>query len=526
MASVFSDVISVPESRVASPRLNRNSVSTVTSIIAPTINAVPLTINLPAASTSEIELREVPTKEDSGIGLDKEMAKEALGMEMEKGLSRVSLSDTKIPVDLELALPPAPPPKPTLHGWLTVCGVFLIQLAVMGLVSSFGVFQDYYAQTFMPNVTPSNISWIGTVPLFLGFGCGLVGGRIYDRGWFKASMCAGAFIFIICFFLLSLAKEHNFYQVFLPQGLGTGFALMLIYTPSFSAVAVQFRQQRALAMGIIASASPLGGIIYSVMINNLFRSVGFGWAVRIAAFVALACLVVGLGILLALPNRLFVRPPLPPGTLPPVQLPLHKLIDLPYYLVLISGFCLGIGTYYPLFYIELFAINHGVNANLAFYSVAIMNAACILGRIVPNWLGDKFGAIEVAIPSIFLNGAVCFAMLKASNVPGAVLFSSFYGFFLGASISLYLPVVYAVTPKGLDLGRSMGVGLGPVGLGFLIGSPIISVAQSLTPTTYVWWKGTTIASTFLIGAAAFMAAAVWVHSRRMKRAQLQAKTII
>lgn len=39
--------------------------------------------------------------------------------------------------------------------------------------------------------------------------------------------------------------------------------------------------------------------------------------------------------------------------------------------------------------------------------------------------------------------------------------------------------------------QSMGIGLGPVGLGFLVGSPTIAAVQG---PANVWWKGVTLAS--------------------------------
>ncbi|KAF9257454.1 MFS general substrate transporter [Marasmius fiardii PR-910] len=405
--------------------------------------------------------------------------------------------------------------KPTLEAWMTVAGVFLIQLSTMGLVSAFGVFQEFYTGSWLTNVSSFNISWIGTVPLFLGFGFGLVGGRIFDKGYIRHTMIAGSLLFIVCFFLLSLVKPGKYYQVFLPQGLGAGFSLMLVYAPSFSVVAVQFKELRALAMGIVSAASPLGGVIYSIMFNNLFRSVGYAWAVRIGAFIALACLFVG-NLLLRPPPR---SPPASSHFANQSKPSLFRIIDLPYILVLISGFFLGIGTYYPLFFIQLFAVLHGVSETMSFYSVAIMNFACFIGRIAPNYMADKLGVLKIAIPCIVLNGVVCFAMLGATSVVGVVMFSIVYGFFLGASISLYLPVVYFVTPRGMDLGRSMGIGLGPVGLGLLIGSPVISATQRKSDTEYDWWKGVTLAGVVLIAAGVIMSAAVAVHKRRVRRAE-------
>ena len=48
------------------------------------------------------------------------------------------------------------------------------------------------------------------------------------------------------------------------------------------------RVQFALATGIAASGSSLGGVIYPIVLYKVLRKVGFSWAVRIIGFIALA----------------------------------------------------------------------------------------------------------------------------------------------------------------------------------------------------------------------------------------------
>jgi len=53
---------------------------------------------------------------------------------------------------------------------------------IISYVSAFGVYQDYYTRVFLNNNTPSEISWIGSVQLFLQYALGVVVGRIFDIG--------------------------------------------------------------------------------------------------------------------------------------------------------------------------------------------------------------------------------------------------------------------------------------------------------------------------------------------------------
>ena len=47
------------------------------------------------------------------------------------------------------------------------------------------------------------------------------------------------------------------------------------------------------------------------------------------------------------------------------------------------------GLYVPFFYVASYGNNIGVRADIAFYLLIILNAASILGRILPPFVADK-----------------------------------------------------------------------------------------------------------------------------------------
>lgn len=80
----------------------------------------------------------------------------------------------------------------------TVAGAFLLQMCAVGpvcgthwifqynelilflQVTSFGVFQAFYTTSFLQSFSASDISWIGSVQLFLELSLGFVGGKLYE----------------------------------------------------------------------------------------------------------------------------------------------------------------------------------------------------------------------------------------------------------------------------------------------------------------------------------------------------------
>ncbi|KAI5885704.1 MFS general substrate transporter [Schizophyllum commune H4-8] len=185
-------------------------------------------------------------------------------------------------------------PRGKWKAWSTVIGAFLIQFYVVGILTGFGVFQEYYTTAWLPRYTTSDISWIGGVQYMFELGLGPVAGRLYDAGYGRLSTLLGSFISMFSFFMLSLVKPNQYYQVFLVQGVGMGLGLMFVFGTTMTMVSQHFRGQRALAMGIVAASAPLGSIMYTILLNHLFHGpVGFAWGMRYVAFATLGCFVVG-----------------------------------------------------------------------------------------------------------------------------------------------------------------------------------------------------------------------------------------
>ncbi|KAH9841055.1 major facilitator superfamily domain-containing protein [Rhodofomes roseus] len=425
------------------------------------------------------------------------------------------------------------------RAWLTVVGAFFMQFSVIGFMSAFGVMQAYYVRTFLSHSSASAISWIGSIQTLLDLTLGAFLGPLLDRGYLRHVLIGGSVIFVICHFLLSLAQPQHYYQVLLSQGIGMGLGMGSIFLPTSVLVSQHFHKKKALAMGIVPAGGSLGAVAFSIALNYLFNGpLGFGWAIRIIAFICLGLLLVGN--LLLFDARPATQPTAvpgiqekPPGTLTAgrtddedaatktdrtsgdpeeAAAPRPPLLDRRYACILVQGFLTGLGLWFPPSYVQLFAEQHGVGRELSFYSLAILNAANALGRVLPNWLGDRWGALAVYVPCLVVGSVLQFALLGCTTAYGLVLFTVFYGFFSGTAVSLYLPAVASISADGADVGKRMGIALFPVGIGALVGTPI---GGALIGHDYVWWKGVVFAAvTGLAGAAVAGSALVRGPCRR------------
>ncbi|KAJ7108974.1 major facilitator superfamily domain-containing protein [Mycena crocata] len=370
-------------------------------------------------------------------------------------------------------------PEGGLQAWSTVAGAFLIQFCGFGYTTSFGVYQDFYKREYLTHSSSSAISWIGSVNAFLVISLGLVSGRLYDRGYFYELLYGGSALLCFSIFMLSLCKPQQLYQIFLAQGLGAGLGAGIVYVPSVAIVSHYFQKRRALAMSIVASGSSLGAVIHPIMLNNTLRShLGFGNAVR-----ASAGLVSGLSLIACL----LMRPRLPPSK---VHLPFWKSVrrfshDRPYVLATTGMPTFYIGLYFPLFYLQLDAVTHGLSQTFSFYSLVIMNASSFVGRLFPGFFASRLGILNMLTAASGAGAILILSMIALKTVASVVVIGVLYGFCIGVFVTLMAPLVALLTADQGELGLRMGVSFAIMGIGGFIGPPING---ALLTGDFIWWR--------------------------------------
>ena len=105
--------------------------------------------------------------------------------------------------------------------------------------------------------------------------------------------------------MASISEEY--YQFLLSQAVCSPIGASMVFYPAFSATISWFFKKRAMAVGIAAAGSSLGGVIFPIMVSRLVVEVGFGWTMRICAFLILALLIVA---------NLFIKSRIPPHPRP------------------------------------------------------------------------------------------------------------------------------------------------------------------------------------------------------------------
>lgn len=353
-----------------------------------------------------------------------------------------------------------PPPDGGAKAWLQVALGHLVIMNTWGYINSFGVFQTYYTENL--GHPPSDISWVGSVQIFLLFFIGTFSGRATDAGFFKVTLATGAVLELLCIFMTSLCTKY--WQLFLAQGVGQGIGCGLMFCPTIALMPTYFTSKRSIAIGITACGSATGGLIFPAVVMRLLPQIGYGWTMRVLGFISLATLI---------PCVVFLKQRLPPRKSGPyVELAAFK--EAPYALFAIGMFMNFWGLYIGFFYIGSFGRNIiGVSQTISIDLLLVMNGVGFLGRLLPNLMADWYtGPLNMLIPFSFATGLLAYCWAAVKNLDGLYAFAAIYGLSAAGIQSLFPATLSTLTTDLKKTGVRMGMVLSVVGVAALIGSPI------------------------------------------------------
>ncbi|CAG8908933.1 unnamed protein product [Penicillium egyptiacum] len=364
--------------------------------------------------------------------------------------------------------------KSKVHGCLQVIGAFFIFFNVWGLNLAFGTFQSYYALIYIPSSTSSDIAWIGTIQSWLLIVGGLLSGPLFDLGYNQTMILVGSILGVIGMMMLSLA--HAYYAIFLSQGVCVGLGFGLLYVPAIALVSRSFTTRRAVALGVSSSGAPVGGIIYTIMFNQLIPKVGFPWTVRLIAFLMLA-LFIAAAILLLWPER---RSAKVKTTQRRSLIDLRAFKDLPFWSFAIGNFFLYLGYITPFYYIPTYAETKlCTSRSMASNVLMISQASSVIGRVVLTLFAHYYGSMISWIICGVLSGVLCICWISADSLVRFILFAAFYGGISGALIPLPPSVFTHVCPDPKSLGTWLGMAQSLSSFATLVGPPIAGALATI-----------------------------------------------
>ncbi|GAV47806.1 hypothetical protein ZYGR_0I01020 [Zygosaccharomyces rouxii] len=342
------------------------------------------------------------------------------------------------------------------QAWLAVLGAFIGLIPVFGMPNSVGAIESYISKHQLKDVPSSTVSWIFSLYLAFSFLSCIFSGGYFDRNGSTTPMIAGTIVYVGGLF--ALANCYKTYQFILAFSLCSGIGTGVLVTPLVSVVATWFDKKRGIATSVATMGGSLGGVIFPIMLRKLYDEVGYPWAIRILAFLFLACLLFSVK---------FAREREKPAAKPfeskkdMIRWYASASLNWRYFLewrFLITALAASLaecsltasGTY-----LTSYALARGYSQSMSYYLITANNGLGILGRIIPAYVADKWlGRFNVSIITIAMAAFFNFIIwLPFGGQSGALwAYVCLYGFATGSILTL-TPVCIGQISSVHDFGK-------------------------------------------------------------------------
>ncbi|KAL0944132.1 MFS monocarboxylate transporter [Colletotrichum truncatum] len=377
--------------------------------------------------------------------------------------------------------------------WSQVLAGNMLNALAWGYPATFGVYQLYYTQKL--NLPSAQVSWIGSIQIFLTFAICTISGRLTDAGYARQAVMVGCTVVVFGTFMTSLCTEY--WQIMLAQGICTGMGLGVLFMPSVAIIGSYFKERRSLALAISATGTGVGSLIFPSTLQYLIPQIGFPWAVRCSAFVALAVSIIA---------NVLLRPRLPPRKSGPL-VEWAAFREGPYILFALGVFLYFMALYFGFFYINTYARNVvGFSTTESVSLLLITNGMGIPSRPVVGYVADRhLGPINTFMLMTFLLGCMEFAWIGVKTRTGMYIFSVFFGLSNGAAQGVFVGALASLTSDPQKMGTRFGMIATLSGFASLAGPPTAGAIIDRSGGQYLWaqvWGGVVIiAGSLTLGAA-------------------------
>jgi len=393
------------------------------------------------------------------------------------------------------------------YGWWVVLACFIINLYVGGIIFfSFTAFFEPIQQEFGWSYTQISLA-TSLRGLEMGIFAPIVG-FLVDRFGSRKLLLGGSVIIGIGLLILSFTQSLlMFYLCFLFIALGAGGCTSVV---TMTAVAVWFRKNVGLALGVMASGFGAGGLIVPLVVFLIDAS---GWR--------LTLVILGAGMwLFGIPLSLLVRDkpaPLgfgPDGTDPESKEPFEKrqtpaktkgpfleLIKHRSFLYLnvaetLRMMAVTAVVIHMMPYLSSLEVPRGTSGAVA----AALPLVSIIGRFGFGWWGDRFDKRAVLSVAFLMMSAGAFAFCYVHSTGVLLLFLLLFAPGFGGSMVLRGAILQEYFGIA-SFGKMIGIVMGSASMGGIIGPTLAGWVFDTTGSYISVWYGlcgTSGAALFLI----------------------------
>jgi MFS family permease len=183
-----------------------------------------------------------------------------------------------------------------------------------------------------------------------------------------------------------------------------------------------FNKRRALAMGICASGSGAGGVLFSICTNLMIQNISLAWAFRITAIITFA---VNSIVIVVLRDRIKVI------SARYRSFDLSLLRNLGFVSVILWGFVMLFGYVSVMYSLSDFAVSVGLSQQQGSVITGMFSAGIMIGRPTMGFVGDTIGRINLSIICTICTALTCFVIwMFAMSYGVMIFFALIHGIFL------------------------------------------------------------------------------------------------
>ncbi|GME71226.1 unnamed protein product [Ambrosiozyma monospora] len=361
-------------------------------------------------------------------------------------------------------------PDGGFRAYTVVLGSFLGLAAGFGLFNSMGAVQAYLNLHQLKGVSNSVSSIIFSVFTGCAYFVVILSGVLFDEYGSKTPVIIGSIFLFAGIFGAGNCK--NVVQLTFVFGLFGGGGVGILASPLTGVISHWFLKNRSKAFGLSTLGGSVGGMVFPVILEKLYRTVGYTWAMRIMAFICTALLVL---------SCLLVRERVKPERLHDDNLNRKqkikqrgkelaylskKSIDFtalkePRFFWCTVGASFGeLSLTCTLTYFATYVTVIGFSEKTASTTLTVLNAMGIAGRYTGGALADKFGCFNINMIMLSCMAACNFFLWCAwstisKDTASVYVFAVFYGFFNTCVLSLTPSCVGSISPTR-DFGKRYG----------------------------------------------------------------------
>lgn len=344
-----------------------------------------------------------------------------------------------------------------------LCG-FFVTMNTWGLANAFAMFLAYYQTVLLPQHTADQLSWIGSVQLFLLFFMGAPVGICLDRGLWRVPFQGGTALLIAG--MIGKGFCTRYWHFIVVEGIVVGLGMGMLFCSGAIMLMGYFEKRVGIAMAFAATGAGIGAVVHSAIFETITYSstANFAWASRGNAFFAIITLI---------GPALYISPH--PG-IPMVKrsITLRAVSDKAFNFVIFGFWWAFLGIYFAFYFLVPYGFLLGMHGPQALRLMVALYVPNMVSRVVAGVMSDCYtGPLNMVIPSCLFTAIVTVLWIWITSQGGLFAIASFYGLVSGGLQALYSATFHSFTFKEPEtMNVKSGLAYTVISLACLIGTPI------------------------------------------------------